>query len=303
VETHFNCCVSTQTCHPTQSHLLQIDSQNARHTTQNQAKKNDNMKLLFSCALTAFLAATSLASPIATTSTTSASGGGAPTFTPLSPAEIKSLQTELLLAASYKDKEQVLFPPGSGSANNVSFQFVNSPGTPPQDGSVIVGSVDSIPGLIGTHVAAAIGFIGPCGLNVPHLHPRGNEFLTVVSGTLIGAFLLELDGPFSGDIPQVAMTLTNFTGMLFPQGHTHWQFNPTCEQAVFAAAFDSNDEGRFQVAQTFFSSMPDNVLTTSLGNPSFLGPSQLDELRGIIPPAFVVMVDSCAKACGIKTGA
>jgi hypothetical protein len=265
------------------------------------------MNALLSGALMAFLAVTSTASPLAasplaTTSTkstsTSTSAAGAPTFTPLTPGEIKNLQTELLLAASYKDKEQVLFPPNNGgSANNVSFQFVNNPGTPPQDGSVIVGSVDSIPGLIGTHVAAAIGFIGPCGLNVPHLHPRGNEFLTVVQGSLIGAFLLEEDGQFAGNVPQVAMTLTNFTGMLFPQGHIHWQFNPTCEQAVFSAAFDSNDEGRFQVAQTFFSSMPDNVLTSALGNPTFLGPTQLDQLRGIIPEAFVVMVDSCAQSC------
>ncbi|KAK3986139.1 RmlC-like cupin domain-containing protein [Cladorrhinum sp. PSN332] len=265
------------------------------------------MNALLSAALMAFLAATSMASPLASTSksasaSTSTSGASAPTYTPLTPAQIKGLQTELLLAASYKDKEQVLFPPNNGgSANNVTFQFVNNQGTPPQDGSVIVGSVDSIPGLIGTNVAAAIGFIGPCGLNVPHLHPRGNEFLTVVQGTLIGAFLLEEDGFFAGNIPQVAMTLTNFTGMLFPQGHIHWQFNPTCEQAVFSAAFDSRDEGRFQVAQTFFSSMPDSVLTASLGNPTFLGPTQLDQLRGIIPDPFVVMVDSCAKACGIST--
>jgi len=266
------------------------------------------MYALLSTALVALLAATSTASPLPGTSagyeastSTSAASGGAPTYTPLSPAEIKTIQTELLLAASYKDKEQVLFPPNNGgSANNVTFQFVNSQ-APGQDGSVIVGSIDSIPGLIGTDVAAAIGFIGPCGLNVPHLHPRANEFLTVVSGTLIGAFLLEVDGQFFGDIPQVAMTLTNYTGMLFPQGHTHWQFNPTCEQAVFAAAFDSNDEGRFQVAQTFFSSKPDDVLTASLGNSTFLGPTQLDQLRGIIPDAFVVMVDSCAKACGIST--
>ncbi|CAP61918.1 uncharacterized protein PODANS_5_1850 [Podospora anserina S mat+] len=260
------------------------------------------MSSLLSIALMAFLAITSTASPLAANSKPSTTAASVPTYTPLTPAEIKALQTELLLAPSYKDKEKVLFPPNNGgSANNVSFQFVPNNGPAPQDGSVIVGSVDSIPGLIGTNVAAAIGFIGPCGLNVPHLHPRGNEFLTVVSGTLIGAFLLEPDGPFVGDVPQVAMTLSNYTGMLFPQGHTHWQFNPTCEQAVFSAAFDSNDEGRFQVAQTFFSSMPDNVLTASLGNPTFLGPKQLDQLRGIIPSAFVVMVDSCAKACGIKT--
>ncbi|KAM7202956.1 RmlC-like cupin domain containing protein [Naviculisporaceae sp. PSN 640] len=269
------------------------------------------MTSILSTAVLALFAANSIsAKPVPSVSTSavptsSASGGGAPTYTPLTPDQIKSLQHDLLLAPSIRDKEQVLFPPGPqfGSANNVTFQFVNRPtGLPGQDGSVIVGSLDSIPGLIGTNVAAAIGFVGPCGLNVPHLHPRANEFLTAVQGTLIGAFLLEEAGQFEGNLPQVAMTLNNFTGMLFPQGHTHWQFNPTCEQAVFTAAFDSNDEGRFQVAQTFFSSQPDEVLTASLGNPTFLGPQNLDKLRGIIPEAFVVMVESCAKTCGIKTG-
>ncbi|KAM7197131.1 RmlC-like cupin domain containing protein [Rhypophila sp. PSN 637] len=267
------------------------------------------MNTILSTAILALLASTSAvtATPVKPAPTTSSSSGGAPTYTPLTAPEIKALQQELLLAPSYKDKEQVLFPPGPqfGSANNVTFQFVNKPtGLPGQDGSVIVGSVDAIPGLIGTNVAAAIGFIGPCGLNVPHLHPRANEFLTVVQGTLIGAFVLEEDAQFTGNnniIPQVAMTLTNYTGMLFPRGAVHWQFNPTCEEAVFSAAFDSSDEGRFQVAQTFFSSQPDDVLTASLGNPSFLGPKNIDKLRNTIPAAFVVQVESCAKACGIKT--
>ncbi|KAK4185485.1 RmlC-like cupin domain-containing protein [Podospora australis] len=263
------------------------------------------MKTMFSTALMVLLSFTSIAAahPRPSTSSakpatsTSSAAGGAPTYTPLTPAEIKALQRELILAPGYKDKEQVLFPGGKGgSANNVTFQFVPTTG-PGQDGSVIVGSLDSIPGLIGTNVAAAVGFIGPCGLNVPHLHPRANEFLTAVQGTLIGAFVLEEDGMFTGTMPQVSMTLTNYTGMLFPMGHTHWQFNPTCEQAVFVAGFDSSDEGRFQVAQTFFSSMPDDVLTASLGNPTFLGPSQIDKLRGVIPSAFSVMVESCAKAC------
>jgi len=125
------------------------------------------MKGLFSTAFMALAAscaaapAASSSKPVSATSTTASSG--APTYTPLTPAQIKSLQTQLILAPSIKDKEQILFPPGSGSANNVTFQFVNSPGTAPQDGSVIVGSLDAIPGLIGTNLGAAVGFIGPCG--------------------------------------------------------------------------------------------------------------------------------------------
>lgn len=97
------------------------------------------------------------------------------------------------------------------------------------------------------------------------------------------------------------MTLTNYTGMLFPKGHFHWQFNPTCKPAVFAAGFDNSDEGRTQVAQSFFSGGPDDVIETATGNMEFLGPAQIEQLRNNIPSKFAELVDSCAATCGIPT--
>jgi len=102
-------------------------------------------------------------------------------------------------------------------------------------------------------------------------------------------------------IPMVTATLTNFTGMLFPQGQVHFQFNPTCEPAVFAAAFDSSDSGRTQIANTFFSIGFDDVLETAVGNSESLGAAQLDALRGHIPDSFAELMDDCAKMCGLPT--
>lgn len=150
-----------------------------------------------------------------------------------------------------------------------------------------------------------------CGLNVPHSHPRANEFLTVVSGTLVGGLMLEeffdstgiINSTLNGTIPtpMVLNTLTNFTGMLFPQGNVHFQFNPTCEPAVFAAAFDNNDSGRVQIASTFFSIQEDDVLETAVGNSESLSASQLDALRDHIPDAFAELMSDCAKMCNIPT--
>jgi len=102
-------------------------------------------------------------------------------------------------------------------------------------------------------------------------------------------------------IPMVTATLSNFTGMLFPQGLVHFQFNPTCEPAVFAAAFDSSDSGRVQIANTFFSIGYDDVLETAVGNSESLGAAQLDALRGHIPDAFAEMMSDCATMCKIPT--
>lgn len=107
----------------------------------------------------------------------------------------------------------------------------------------------------------------------------------------------------NGTIPttMVLNTLNNYTGILFPQGNVHFQFNPTCEPAVFAAAFDNIDAGRVQLANTFFSIQEDDVLETSVGNSESLSASQLDALRGHIPDSFAELMNDCAKMCNIPT--
>ncbi|KAE9362555.1 RmlC-like cupin [Stipitochalara longipes BDJ] len=269
-------------------------------------------KTLLPLTLGAFLISSTRASPLNALPSSSTSTNPFPASTPFtaSQAEIKAIQEALILAPSEIDRENVLFfnPP---DATNITFQFVNVTHKAPTGGEIVLNTVDNFPALIGTHVSAAIGFVDACGLNVPHSHPRANEFLTVVNGTLIGGLMLEEipdangtvnSGPGSTiPIPMVTATLTNFTGMLFPQGQVHFQFNPTCEPAVFAAAFDSNDSGRTQIANTFFSIGFDDVLETATGNSESLGVGQLDALRGHIPDSFALLMDDCAKTCGFAT--
>ncbi len=40
-------------------------------------------------------------------------------------------------------------------------------------------------------MAMTIGFLGPCGYNTPHTHPRATEFNFAVNGTLQTGFLAE----------------------------------------------------------------------------------------------------------------
>lgn len=225
-------------------------------------------------------------------------------------ADITSMQQALILAPSYQDREAILFP-NPPDASNILYQFVDVNHQAPTGGEVVLASVDNFPALVGTKVAAAVGFIDACGLNVPHSHPRANEILTVVQGTLVGGLVLESTAGLQGDtsgtnptdpLPVVNATLTNYMAMLFPQGQVHFQFNPTCEPAVFSAAFDNSDSGRIQVAQSFFSIQPDDVLIAALGgNAETLSASQIDMLRGNIPDAFADLMASCAKKCGIST--
>ncbi|EDU43227.1 Cupin-1 domain-containing protein [Pyrenophora tritici-repentis] len=226
----------------------------------------------------------------------------------LTPDQLTTQRTALLLAQSEEAREAILFPNPPSAAND-TFQFLNNTVLAPTGGTVYLSTVANFPALGATGLGAAVGFVNPCGLNTPHWHPRANEFLTVVQGTLLGVVLLESESGFGsvvggeavvkGPYTQVESTLANYTGMLFPKGLVHWQFNPECEPAVFVAGFDSPDPGRAEAARGFFSGEPDEVLRASLGYSEFMSPDQISGLRVGLTSDFTAIVESCAKKCGI----
>jgi oxalate decarboxylase/phosphoglucose isomerase-like protein (cupin superfamily) len=230
------------------------------------------------------------------------------TVNSLTPAQLTAQRNALLLAQSETAREAILFP-NPPNAQNDTYQFINNTVTPPTGGSIVLSTINNFPALGATGLAQAVGFVNPCGLNTPHWHPRANEFLTVVKGELTGTLILENDNgagnvvgqpaPVVGALPQISTTLSNFTGMLFPKGLIHWQFNNQCEPAIFVAGFDTPDPGRAEAARGFFSGTPDEVLSASTGYSDFLTPQQIAGLRPTLTSSFTSIVESCAKRCGI----
>lgn len=223
--------------------------------------------------------------------------------------EIDELKESLTAAATFGDRQAILAP-NPPDASNYVFQFINNTVMGGTGGTIALSTKTNFPSLIGTNVAMAVGFVNPCGLNVPHSHPRGNEYLTVIQGELVAGLVLELndgsfgnvvgeDEPEKGPIPQVTTTLSRNQGFLFPQGETHWQFNPTCEPALFAAAFDSSDPGRTQTARNFFSNTPDEVLEAAVGgNLETLDGTKITNFQDQIPDDYAVIMQECAAKCG-----
>lgn len=80
-------------------------------------------------------------------------------------------------------------------------------------------------------MAMTIGFLGPCGMNTPHTHPRATEMLYVVNGTLSSGMIAENGARF------VFNTLEAGSAMLFPKGSIHFQQNEGCGECMFYACF------------------------------------------------------------------
>lgn len=159
-------------------------------------------------------------------------------------------------------------------------------------GRTVAADRKAMPALIGTGVSMTLGFIGPCGFNTPHTHPRGSEINVIVQGRLNTLFVPE------NDVDPIGVNLLDkFQMTVFPQGATHMEFNPDCDPAVFVAGFNSEDPGVEQSAQTLFELRPD-VVQADLGVVTLNGES-IDEFEANLPANVALGVRSCLNKCGI----
>jgi hypothetical protein len=255
--------------------------------------------MLFNSVIAAAILATSAAyaAPAAPAATSTA--GPAPAATTAA-ATGPSLTQQLFLADTAADRFTLL-PQDS--------QFVFDFGNPAlkgkggKGGDLIAANRKTFPALVGSGSGMAVGFLGPCGFNTPHVHPRATELQIVTQGRLVVEMLPE-NGVFND--PKVGATsgrrvITNTVSQFqmtpFYQGSIHTQFNPDCAPATFVASFNSEDFGAGQAADELFSFSPD-VVSAAFGQA--IDGADVAKFKGAIPATIAVGVEQCLKTCGIK---
>ncbi|KAK7046374.1 Spherulin-1b protein [Favolaschia claudopus] len=214
------------------------------------------------------------------------------------PAIASGLKTQ----ASSVDRFKKLLTDGNGNLltgdalrDLTVFDFTNqAPADGAKGGSILLATTDNFPILTDLSIAGAVSLIEPCGLNIPHLHPRANEMLTVIDGILDAGFVLE-----NGFNTEVKSALGKFQATVFPAGSIHYQQNPTCSPAAFVAGFSSEDPGRSDIATNFWM-LPSDVIDAALGFPETIGGENIDQWRSHLPVNLAAGVDSCLKACGLS---
>src|SRR4051794_34410364 len=125
-------------------------------------------------------------------------------------------------------------------------------------GRTVAANRKTMPALIGTGSGMTMGFLGPCGFNTPHVHPRGTELNVVVFGNLTTTMILE------NNVEPVHNQVTTYQMHVFPQGALHQEFNPDCTETVFVAAFNNEDFGTGQVMDMYFK-LNSDVIAAGLG--------------------------------------
>lgn len=198
---------------------------------------------------------------------------------------------ELILAAKASDRINLI--PDDAS---FKFDFDNPPDkskTEGKGGHIVTADRKSFPPLIGTGVSMAVAFLGPCGFNTPHTHPRSSEINIVVQGTLKTEFTLE------NKVRTVHNTLGAHQMTVFPQGALHTEFNPNCDNVIFVAGFASEDPGVQQAAQSLFG-FDQDVVKAATGNDFTFEGKDVDKFRNLIPANVALGVESCLRKCRIQ---
>ena len=150
-------------------------------------------------------------------------------------------------------------------------------------------NIDTFAPLAGEGVAMVLFKIDPCGINLPHVHPRGTELFYVVKGTFKTAFTEENSGR------TIVNTLTPGQATIFPQGLIHEEQNIGCEEAIFISAFSDEDPGVLTISNRMFT-LPDEALQATFAE----NKATINKLKNGLPVNPAKGHNECLKKCGIK---
>ncbi|KAF1972455.1 hypothetical protein BU23DRAFT_534719 [Bimuria novae-zelandiae CBS 107.79] len=168
-----------------------------------------------------------------------------------------------------------------------------------QGGDASSANLETFPYLINSGVTMTMGKLGPCGIFLPHVHPRANEFFVVTEGEVDFGTLLEL-GLFKdlSPNPEIRGKLTKNKGTLFPKGSIHYQLNnnPDCKPATIYTALTSEDAGSTPI---FMDSLPSNV-TVGAGMRKRVDAGDFESVRGVTPLHIAKIVDECLARCHVS---
>lgn len=195
----------------------------------------------------------------------------------------------LITAASQVDRINIL-----QNDSDFVFDFLNPPPfvTPVTGagGHTIAATRKTFPALVSNGMAMTIGFLGPCGLNTPHTHPRATEFNFIVNGTVMVGFQAENGARF------VFNNVTAGQATIFPKGSIHFEQNLGCDAIIFVAAFNDEDPGVNQAAQGLFA-LPPDVVSTTLGG---INVANVRNIKRRIPANVALGTEECRRRCGLQ---
>lgn len=134
----------------------------------------------------------------------------------------------------------------------------------------------------------SLSVIHPCGVVLPHIHPRASQIYFILKGQFELGFIEDNSANFVGHL------IREGQGTIFPQGSIHYFINTLCENSSLVAVANSEDPGRIDVASSLFGVLPPPIVKAALGNQKL--EINADKIA-LVDPA--KGTDECRKRCNL----
>ena len=158
-------------------------------------------------------------------------------------------------------------------------------------GNVSYFNLSSTPALAGIGVAFSLAMLEPCGIILPHIHPRGSKGIYNINGkSLLVGFIQENRAQL------ILNEISIGHATVIPRGAIHFVQNLECTPAMELAAYNYEDPGLLTLGSNMFR-FPDAPLNAAFGR----GAKYIDALRQTIP-AYPLDLDlECRRRCKLST--
>ena len=178
------------------------------------------------------------------------------------------------------------------NASSFVYDLAGSTPTVGAGGQVKSVGVDQMPALSGEGLTYFLFTLKPCGIILPHVHPRASELVYAISAASLQIGFIEENG---------GRTLVNniTTGMttIIPTGLMHFEQNVGCQNATFISALNNEDPGASTIR---------NVLTFPTGSMAGAFNQTVDQIQQLAAAVLKLAspakgIDSCLNMCGINS--
>ncbi|CAF1184141.1 unnamed protein product [Adineta ricciae] len=158
-------------------------------------------------------------------------------------------------------------------------------------GNVSYFNLSTTPALAGIGIAFTLVMLEPCGIILPHIHPRGSKGVYSITGkSLLVGFIQE----------NRAQVVLNQIGIGYaaaiPRGAIHFVQNLDCSPSMQIVAYNNEDPGLLTLGLNMFR-FPDGPLSPAFGQPDDF----INNLRSSIPGYPLDVNKECRRKCGLPT--
>ena len=157
-------------------------------------------------------------------------------------------------------------------------------------GNVYSLTLDQLPSLEEEGLAYFLFSIKPCGVILPHVHPRASELIFAISASNLTVGFIEENGGRT-----ILNSISSGYSAIIPKGLIHFATNAGCQDATFISALNSEDPGVSAVTNVF------NFPTYAMASAFNRTEEEILLIKAGLPSSPARGIDNCLKLCGINS--